>query len=317
MTNKVVLIMPYFGRLPPYFGTYLKSLEGKNMDVLWISDLEVPRHPSNFKIVRMTFDEVKARMGRILQTSIVINGGRRLCDFRPMYAKVFEELIACYEYWGWGDCDLVYGESFNGFLAKTVETGKYDAISMHKDYMSGPTCFYRNSQQMRDLYLKTDNWRDVCAEQGSVGLIYDECGGLYHQQLVAGEMTMADCARIRDSFPAAIWREKGLRIYRMDEIEESSLAHGEVVRMKDGRLTIDERNISVFHFVLAKVPRWFRFKNVSYDQVGDYWIDASGFYHSHFAWLTRCVRRPFRKCVAVFESIKEHGLGHVAKRLGM
>ena len=25
--NKVALVMPYFGKLPPYFGLYLKSLE--------------------------------------------------------------------------------------------------------------------------------------------------------------------------------------------------------------------------------------------------------------------------------------------------
>ena len=56
MKNKAVLIMPYFGRLPAYFGPYLASLKNKRFDVIWISDLSVAEHPDNFKIVRMTFD---------------------------------------------------------------------------------------------------------------------------------------------------------------------------------------------------------------------------------------------------------------------
>lgn len=315
MSNNAVLIMPYFGRLPSYFGTYLKSLEGKNMDVLWISDIEVPRHPDNFKIVRMTFDDVRALFQKTLCTEVVINGGRRLCDFRPMYAKVFGEYIKEYEYWGWGDCDLVYGRKFNEFLEKTITTGKYDAVSMHKAYMSGPTCFYRNTPQMCELYLKTGNWRDVCAESGTVILNYDECGGLYHGRLSSGEMTMEACAVIRDSFPAALWREPGMKIYRQDEINEESLAGGEVVSMKDGCLSIDGREIFVFHFVQAKVPRWFRLGNVPYEKVRDYWIDATGFYHSGFAWRTRWLRRPARKGMAAVEAIGKHGVGHVLKRL--
>ena len=316
MANKAVLIMPYFGRIPSYFGTYLKSLEGKKMDVLWISDLEVPKHPENFKIVWMTFDEVKARFEEALGTKVTINGGRRLCDFRPMYAKVFEEFISDYDYWGWGDCDLVYGDVFNDFLERTVESGIYDAISMHKAFMSGPTCFYRNVPQLRELYLKTNNWREVCAEPGTVILNYDECGGLYHQELLTGQMTMEDCAKHRDSFPAALWREQGLKIYREDDINESKLEHGEVVNMHNGKLTISEQEIPVFHFVLAKVPRWFRFKDMPYEKVGDYWIDTTGFYYSGFAWTTRHIRRTIRKFMAAYESIRANGIAHIWERCG-
>ena len=316
MANNAVLIMPYFGRLPPYFGTYLKSLEGKNMDVLWISDIEVPRHPDNFKIVRMTFDDVRARFHKTLCTEVVINGGRRLCDFRPMYAKVFGEYIKEYEYWGWGDCDLVYGRKFNEFLDHTVATNKYDAISMHNTFMTGPTSFYRNSKQMRELYLKANNWREVCSFDGPGGvLIFDECGGQFHRKLMSHAMTLEDCTKIRDSFSSVVWRESGINIYHCDAIDEESLAGGEVVSMKDGCLAIDGREILVFHFVQAKVPRWFRFRNVPYEKVRDYWIDSTGFYHSNLTWRMRWLCRPARKGMAAVEAIGKHGVGHVLKRL--
>lgn len=66
--NHIVLIIPYFGRLPTYFGTYLASLKGKRFDVLWVSDLPVAEHPDNFKIVKMTFNELKTRIAERLGT---------------------------------------------------------------------------------------------------------------------------------------------------------------------------------------------------------------------------------------------------------
>lgn len=316
MNNNAAIFLPYYGTPPPYFGAYLKSLEGKDFDVLWISDLEVPHHPDNFKICRMSLDNVIAQAEKALQTKIVINGGRRLCDFRPMYGLIFEDLISNYGYWGWGDCDLVYGNAFNGFIERTVATGQYDAISLHRAYMSGPTCFFRNSRRMKNLFRETDNWCQVCAFEGPGGVcIFDECGGQFHARLSSNDITLADCARERDSISAALWRAYGLELYHEDEIDEESLANGETLRMDNGRLTINGREIAVFHFVHAKVPRWFRVENVPYDKVGDYWVDSHGFYHSRFAWHTRHVRHPSRKFTAMLEAIRQHGLRHVLERI--
>ena len=316
--NKSVIILPYFGALPPYFGTYLKSLEGKNMDVLWISDLEVPHHPDNFKIVRMSFGDIKQRAAKVLGTRVVMNGGRRLCDFRPMYAAIFEEFIREYDYWGWGDCDLVYGKAFNDFLSSTVEAGKYDAVSMHRAFMSGPTCFCRNTPLLRDLYQKAANWREVCAFEGQGGvLIFDECGGEFHVGLSAGTMTLEECSRKRDSFSAILWREPGLKLFREDVICEESLADGKVVKMEDGVLTLDGKEISVYHFNLAKIPHYFRYVNIPYEKVERYRIDRTGFYVSKFALATRCIRGRWRISVAALKSLRKYGLRHVLERLGM
>lgn len=233
-TNRCVLIMPYFGRLPSCLGTYLASLQGKNFDVLWISDLPVREHPDNFKIVHMTFDECRARMADRLGAPVCVNGGYRLCDFKPMYGQVFEDLISNYDYWGFGDCDLVYGKAFNDFLKRTVETDKYDVISMQAEYLSGATCFLRNNERMRMLYRKARDWESVCAWNGSRILNFDECGGMFFSQLKAGTMTMEDCSRIHDSFAAVIWREPNLNFYHENVIDECNLRNGEVIEMQGG-----------------------------------------------------------------------------------
>lgn len=232
--NRAVILMPYFGRLPSCLGTYLASLKGKRFDVLWISDLPVREHPDNFKIFPMTFDECKARIEDRLGAHVCVNGGRRLCDFKPMYGQIFEDLIREYGYWGFGDCDLVYGEAMNGFLQKTIETGMYDAVSMQAEYLSGPTCFLRNNERMRMLYRKARDWESVCSWSGSRILNFDECGGMFFSQLKAGTMTMEDCSRIRDSFAAVIWREPNLKFYHENVIDECNLRNGEVIEMQGG-----------------------------------------------------------------------------------
>ena len=315
--NKAIVILPYYGKLPPYFGFFLKSLAGKNFDVLLVSDLEVGDHPDNFQVLPMAFGDLLTLMKRKLEVPVSVAAPLRLSDFKPMYGKIFEDYISQYEYWGWGDCDLVYGEKFNDFLNRVLSRSEYDIISMHKAYLSGPFCLFRNTSRLRELFHDAENWKEMCAHEGVRRFLFDECGGEYHDQLCSGEMSMEDCSKISDSFSAVVWRTHGLNVYREDEITESSLANGEVVEMNDGRLTIDGREIAVFHYILAKIPRYFRYVNVSYQKVERFRINRTGFYASDLAWATRCIRGPWRMSVAALNSLRHYGLRHGIKRLGI
>ena len=313
--NKAAIIIPWYGKLPPYLGFYLKSQEGKKVDVLWVSDLKVGDHPENFKTVPLALDDLLALMARKLETSVHVAKPLRLSDFKPMYGKIFEEYIGQYEYWGWGDCDLVYGEKFNDFLDRVLSHSEYDIISMHKAFLSGPFCLCRNTPRLRELFQEARNWKEMCAHEGVTRFLFDECGGEFHEQLCSGAMSMADCSKSSDSFSAVVWRTPNLKVYREDEITESALSNGEIVEMKDGILAIAGREISAFHYILAKVPRYFRYVNVPYGKVGHYRIDRTGFYTSEFAWATRCIRSPWRMLVAAWESWRKYGFRHVIKRL--
>ena len=302
--NRIAIVMPYFGRLPDCLGTYLASLRGKHFDVLWISDLPVAEHPDNFKVVPMTFDACKARIAERLGVPVCINSGHRLCDFKPMYGHVFEGLLSGYDYWGFGDVDLVYGEAFNDFLDKAVLPGGYDLVNLQREYISGPTCLIRNDARMRTLFRKARNWKEICAHGGPT-CFFDECGGLFHVQLKAGTMTMEDCSRVRDSFSAVVWREPGLRVFRENVIDECALVNGEVVRMRGAELTRDGAPQCLYHFIRAKRKRFFRTPPVPFRRVRDYRIDATGCYYGEWAWRTRAVRRLFRRAHASAMNVRD------------
>ena len=314
MDKKTLLIMPYFGALPSYFGTYLRCLEDVDMDVLWVSNIKIVKHPPNFKTLEMSWDDfLKLAKGK-LGTIVVINGWHRLCDFKPMYGKIFEDYIKDYDYWGFGDCDLVYGRKFNDFLHRTVGTGKYDAISMHAKYLSGPTAFFANTPNMRNLFMEARNWKQVCCSPSKEVFVFDECGGQFHGELQCGEMSMSDCEKIQDSFAAVLWRTPNITIYREDEIDEQALKLGEIVSMKKGQLSIDDREIAVFHFIRAKAARWFRCFPVEYGKIGDFRIDRLGFYYTDWQWRTRALRKPFRLAAAAREAMKKNGFMYLFRR---
>ena len=100
MKNNIALLLPYFGKLPPYFGFYLKSLEGKHLDVLFFSDLEIGSHPDNFKVIRMTFDGFRKLALKRLEVPVTLNSPKRICDFRPMYGLILKDFLEEYEYIG-------------------------------------------------------------------------------------------------------------------------------------------------------------------------------------------------------------------------
>ena len=315
--NQTVLIIPWYGRLPPYFGTYLKSLEGRKIDVLWISDTDPQADLTNFRYVHLGFDGFKRTLSKEVGFEVAIDTPRRLSDFKPMLGMAFREAISDYGYWGWGDCGLVYGRKFDDFLERTVETGDYDVVSMRKEYLSGPSCFMRNTPELRELFKQARNWRENCTLVGMGRTLFDECGGEFHDKLNSGEMSMEDCAGISDSMSAVVWRTPGLQVYRENIVLEDSLAHGEVIHMEDDVLTCDGREIAAFHFILAKVPNYFRYVEMPRRRAGRFWIDKTGFYYGQFAWSTRVIRRPWRMSVAALSSLHRHGLRHVLKRLGV
>lgn len=312
MKNRAAIVMPYFGRLPSYLGTYLASLVDKHLDVLWISDLPVPRHPENFKIIPMTFDELKARIAERLGVPVSLDRPFRLCDFKPMYGQIFEDLLEDYDYWGFGDCDLVYGEPFNDFLDETVLSGKYDAISLAAAYLAGPTSFFRNDARMRTFYQKARNWKDVCLATSSQ--FFDECGGGFHPQLSAGTMTMEDCSRIRDSFAAAIWREPGLRFFHETVLDERPLRKFGDVVVRGTQVLRNGAPVTVYHFVSAKGTRFFRIPNVPFERVRDYRIAPTGFYHGEWMWRTRFFRKIYRYVVGSIEYFRARGLKRLVHR---
>lgn len=149
--KSVVLILPYFGKFPEIFPLFLKTAEkNPNINFLIISDSEENiNYPKNVIILSQTFSEFRKLMEKQLGQTIALEKPYKLCDYKPIYGYVLSEQIKQYDYWGYCDCDLIWGDLYS-FIEPLMEKS-YDKI-----FASGHLTLYRNTQENNELFRTLD-----------------------------------------------------------------------------------------------------------------------------------------------------------------
>lgn len=169
------LIVPYFGKFNNYFPLWLKSCE-YNKDYDWLiytDDYTEYYYPSNVHVKYITFDSLKKRINQLFEFSISLNSPYKLCDYRPAYGEIFEEDLKNYDFWGYCDVDLIWGNLSEFYSDEILE--KYDKISD-----AGHFTLYKNNEKMRIAYRTLEfadclNYKEVytCPDN----FAFDEWGG--------------------------------------------------------------------------------------------------------------------------------------------
>ena len=317
IVEKIALVLPYWtvgGGLPSYLNYFLRGLEGKSIDVLWFSDMEVAEYPSNFIQIRMAFVEFKALASEKLGIPVRLDSPKRLCDFKPMYGKIFEDWLRDYGYWAFGDCDLVYGAKFDCILDE-VRVRKADVFSLERLFCCGPLCFIRNNKTNNELFKRAKNWVKAVQYSGKQCISFDELCGDWHNELRMGRMTLTDCARQEPSFSSAVILSEDVKFAFKEVMEQCDLSHGEVVNFdKSGELTIDGKPIYVYHCVRPKQRKYFIVPKASYESICGWVIDDAGFYVTNKQIFFRRFYNLVRKCKAAFQSLRKNGVARLSPR---
>lgn len=108
---------------------------------------------SNIHFYETTFEEVKVRFQKLFSFKIALTRPYKLCDFRPVYGMVFHDVVQKYDFWGYCDCDLIFG-NIRRFLT--------DDILNSNDYILGLGHFHiqRSSDVKFDKVLNSARTRD-------------------------------------------------------------------------------------------------------------------------------------------------------------
>ena len=148
--KSVVIIIPYFGNFPNYFQLFLNSCKyNKTIDWVIITDNESKyNYPQNVRKVKDTFVEVQKRIRRKFDFDVVVDNVHKLCEYKPAYAYLFPELVEGYDYWGYGDIDLIYG-NLRHFLTEEV-------LSYEKIFTLGHLTLIENKEKFEKLLKKLD-----------------------------------------------------------------------------------------------------------------------------------------------------------------
>lgn len=144
---KKALIVPYFGKFNNYFPLWLKSCEYNN-DYDWLiytDDHTDYSYPNNVHVKYITFDLLKERISSLFKFKIALESPYKLCDYRPAYGEIFYADLKGYDFWGYCDVDLIWGQLSTFFTDDILD--KYDKISD-----AGHFTLYRNNEEMRSAY---------------------------------------------------------------------------------------------------------------------------------------------------------------------
>jgi len=155
--KSICLIMPYFGEFPPWFKFWLKTCE-YNPTVEWffLTDQDFPENcPPNVKHFKADLEYFNQLATSTLGFDINLTFPYKICDLRPAFGKIFQQVICNYDFWGFGDIDLIYG-NIRKFCSDEV-LKRYDIISAREKFLTGHFTLYRNVDKVNDLY-KAMRW---------------------------------------------------------------------------------------------------------------------------------------------------------------
>lgn len=170
--SSIIIVIPYFGNWPFWINVFLASCaKNQSVDFLLLGDCGRPDYlPANVKFEEVSFIDYKKRVARALGITFDPLVAYKLCDIKPMLGKIHEQDISDYDFWAFGDLDLVYGDLRAVYTEELLS--KYDLISNHATRVSGHLCLIRNTQFMREVYQKVPGWQEKIESQKHVA--FDE-----------------------------------------------------------------------------------------------------------------------------------------------
>ena len=186
--KSIAYIIPYFGKLPPNFQFWLLTCS-KNPTIDWIiftDDKSEYKFPKNVKIIYTDFQSIIKRIQSNYNFKIKIDKPWKLCDFKVAYGEIFKKELSKYDFWGYCDLDLAWGD-IRKFITDDL-LDKYEKIGFQ-----GHSTLYKNTKEVNSRYRTTikgiPNYREIFSnskgyafDEGIIGEIYDELNIPYYKE---------------------------------------------------------------------------------------------------------------------------------------
>jgi len=156
--KSILIIINYFGEWPPWFPVFLESCK-KNSTINWLFHTDCPVEQykiDNVKFKQVTFDDYVSMVSKKLNVNFRPENSYKLCDIKPMYGILHNDEISGFDFYGYGDVDVVYGNIRHFYTDEVLEN---NVISTHVGIVSGHMALFKNVGWIRNAYKKCKNWR--------------------------------------------------------------------------------------------------------------------------------------------------------------
>ena len=120
----IVVIFPYFGKLPPQYQMWRASaLRNPSVDFMFFTDTDV-EPAKNIIVNKMQFSDFQQLVQKAFDFPIVLDRPYKLCEYKQAYGYILQDYMKEYDFWGFGDLDLVYGD-LRSFFTEDILTHKF------------------------------------------------------------------------------------------------------------------------------------------------------------------------------------------------
>lgn len=169
---KLVTISCYFGKWPEHFPEFLRSVAlNPTVDFVFVTDCDIDNLPPNARLHKCSFGDLRDRFQRMFDFPIILDRPYKLCDYKPVWGLAFPEYIRDYDFWGYCDIDLFFG-NIRTFLTDEV-------LSQHdKIYKLGHLTYYRNTPENNLRYRLDGGVRYQQAFTTTEITAFDEIAGM-------------------------------------------------------------------------------------------------------------------------------------------
>lgn len=184
MIKKIALILPYFGKFPNYFPLFLISCQ-KNPSIDWLIYTDIIEKydwPQNVHVIYMSFHNFRDRLQRVISFPIELQVPYKLCDFKPVYGEALQDDLLGYDFWGYCDCDLIFGD-IREFITDDLLT-RYNKL-----FTRGHLSLYHNDSETNSFWRRQSiDLNRIFTQQKAFA--FDEWGGLVGAGTNLGYPTM-------------------------------------------------------------------------------------------------------------------------------
>lgn len=168
MKHRIAILIPYFGPWPEWIDFFIETCRS-NSSIDWIvfNDQPPPENRApNVRHVTISFEDYCSQLTEALGLRVGAETPYKLCDIRPALGFVHADLLRGYDFLGFGDLDVIYGDLRSFYDDELL--GGYDLFSTHADRVSGHLCLMRNREDVVSAFRKVPRWKDAFRRSDNV-----------------------------------------------------------------------------------------------------------------------------------------------------
>lgn len=161
--KSIIILIDYFGSWPEWFPIFLESCR-HNPTINWLFHTDCPCDLYNVENVKFRYiskEDYIRQVSDKLRIRFTPGNDYKFNDLKPMLGILHEDEIQGYDFFGYGDIDLIYGDIRKFYTDKVL---KNNVISTHIWCVSGHLALIRNKKWLRNAFRKYKQWKKIMEE---------------------------------------------------------------------------------------------------------------------------------------------------------